>query len=59
VAEAKRNLSKVTYLRFQILLQRNVIAAQDRDTPADNYGQDQATGSSHKLIHIPAPQSAA
>jgi hypothetical protein len=25
------------------------------DTPADNYGQDQATGSSHKLIHIPAP----
>jgi RND family efflux transporter MFP subunit len=43
VAEAKRDLSKVTYLRFETLLERNVIAAQDRDTAADNYGQDQAT----------------
>jgi RND family efflux transporter MFP subunit len=43
VAEAKRDLSKVTYVRFQTLLERNVIAAQDRDTAADNYGQDQAT----------------
>ena len=43
MAEAKRDLSKVTDLRFQILFQRNVIAAQDRDTATDNYGQDQAT----------------
>lgn len=43
VAEAKRDLSKVTYLRFQYLFQTNVIAAQDRDTATDNYGQDQAT----------------
>lgn len=43
MAEAKRDLSKVTYLRFQTLLERNVIAAQDRDTAADNYGQDEAT----------------
>ena len=43
VDEAKRDLSKVTNQRFQNLFQRNVIAAQDRDTAADNYGQDQAT----------------
>jgi len=43
VAEATRDLSKVTYQRFQTLLQRNVIAAQDFDTAADNYGQDEAT----------------
>ena len=43
VAEAKRDLSKVTYLRFQDLFQRNVIAAQDFDTASDTYGQDQAT----------------
>jgi RND family efflux transporter MFP subunit len=43
VAQATRDLSKVTYLRFQDLFQRNVIAAQDFDTAADNYGQNQAT----------------
>src|SRR5262249_47651256 len=43
VAEATRDLSKVTYQRFQILFQRNVIAAQDFDTAADNYGQNHAT----------------
>jgi RND family efflux transporter MFP subunit len=43
VAEAKRDLSKVTYERFQTLVDRNVISAQDRDTAADNYGQDQGT----------------
>jgi RND family efflux transporter MFP subunit len=43
VAEAKRDLSKVTYLRFQDLFQRNVIAAQDFDNASDTYGQDQAT----------------
>jgi multidrug efflux pump subunit AcrA (membrane-fusion protein) len=40
VAEATRDLSKVTYQRYQVLFQRNVIAAQERDTAADNYGQD-------------------
>jgi RND family efflux transporter MFP subunit len=43
VAQATRDLSKVTYQRFQDLFQRNVIAAQDRDTAADNYGQNEAT----------------
>jgi RND family efflux transporter MFP subunit len=43
VAQATRDLSKVTYQRFQDLFQRNVIAAQDFDTAADNYGQNQAT----------------
>jgi RND family efflux transporter MFP subunit len=43
VDEARRDLSKVTYRRFQDLFQRNVIAAQDFDTATDNYGQDQAT----------------
>jgi RND family efflux transporter MFP subunit len=43
VAEAKRDLSKVTYQRFQDLFQRNVIAAQDFDTASDTYGQDRAT----------------
>jgi membrane fusion protein, multidrug efflux system len=43
VAEAKRDLSKVTYLRFQDLFQRNVIAAQDFDNASDTYGQDRAT----------------
>ena len=42
VAEATRDLAKVTYQRFQDLFQRNVIAAQDFDTAADNYGQNQA-----------------
>ena len=43
MAEATRDLAQVTYQRFQDLFQRNVIAAQDFDTAADNYGQDQAT----------------
>jgi RND family efflux transporter MFP subunit len=43
VAEATRDLSKVTYERFKDLFQRNVIAAQDFDTASDNYGQNQAT----------------
>jgi RND family efflux transporter MFP subunit len=43
VAEATRDLSKVTYQRYQDLFQRNVIAAQDFDTAADNYGQNQGT----------------
>ena len=43
VAQATRDLSKVTYQRFQDLFQRDVIAAQDFDTAADNYGQNQAT----------------
>jgi RND family efflux transporter MFP subunit len=43
VVQATRDLSKVTYQRFQDLFQRNVIAAQDFDTAADNYGQDQGT----------------
>jgi RND family efflux transporter MFP subunit len=43
VAQATRDLSKVTYLRYQDLFQRDVIAAQDFDTAADNYGQSQGT----------------
>jgi RND family efflux transporter MFP subunit len=43
VAQATRDLAKVTYQRFQDLFQRNVIAAQDFDTAADNYGQNQGT----------------
>ncbi len=43
VAQATCDLSKVTYQRFQDLFQRNVIAAQDFDTAADNYGQNRAT----------------
>src|SRR6201994_338419 len=42
VAQATRDLSKVTYQRYQDLFQRNVVAAQDFDTAADNYGQNQA-----------------
>ena len=42
VAEATRDLAKVTYLRDQTLLQRNVIAAQEFDTAADTYGQGEA-----------------
>ena len=40
VAQATCDLSKVTYQRYQDLFQRNVIAAQDFDTAADNYGQE-------------------
>jgi RND family efflux transporter MFP subunit len=43
VVQATRDLAQVTYQRFQDLFQRNVIAAQDFDTAADNYGQNQAT----------------
>jgi len=43
VAEATRDLSKVTYQRFQYLFQERVISAQDRDTATDNYGQNEAT----------------
>jgi RND family efflux transporter MFP subunit len=43
VAQATCDLSKVTYQRFQDLFQRKVIAAQDFDTAADNYGQNQGT----------------
>jgi membrane fusion protein, multidrug efflux system len=43
VTQATRDLSKVTYQRYQDLFQRNVIAAQDFDTAADNYGQNQGT----------------
>jgi RND family efflux transporter MFP subunit len=43
VAQATRDLSKITYQRFQDLFHRNVIAAQDFDTATDNYGQNQGT----------------
>src|ERR1700730_18134610 len=43
VAQATCDLSKVTYQRFQDLFRRDVIAAQDFDTAADNYGQNQGT----------------
>jgi RND family efflux transporter MFP subunit len=43
VAQATCDLSKVTYQRYQDLFKRNVIAAQDFDTAADNYGQNQGT----------------
>src|ERR1700675_793143 len=43
VAQATCDLSKITYQRYQDLFQRNVIAAQDFDTAADNYGQNQGT----------------
>src|SRR5258708_37679492 len=39
VTEATRDLSKVTYQRFQYLFQERVISAQDHDTATDNYGQ--------------------
>jgi RND family efflux transporter MFP subunit len=43
VAQATCDLSKITYQRYQDLFHRNVIAAQDFDTAADNYGQNQGT----------------
>jgi RND family efflux transporter MFP subunit len=43
VAQATRDLSKVTYQRFRDLFQQKVISAQDFDTAADNYGQNQGT----------------
>jgi multidrug efflux pump subunit AcrB len=49
VAQATNDLSKVTYQRFQDLFQRNVIAAQDFDTAAENYGQNKVLSSQNKL----------
>ena len=43
VAQSALNLSLVTYQRNQELFNRRVIAAQDRDTAADNYFENQAT----------------
>jgi RND family efflux transporter MFP subunit len=43
VAEAARDLSEVTYRRFQDLFARNVVARQDFDTATENYRQNQAT----------------
>jgi RND family efflux transporter MFP subunit len=42
VAEAARDLAQVTYKRDQDLYNRRVIAAQDFDTAADTYRQNQA-----------------
>src|SRR5260221_9795860 len=43
VAQSALNLSLVTYQRNQDLFNRRVIAAQDRDTAADTYYENQAT----------------
>jgi RND family efflux transporter MFP subunit len=43
VAQSALNLSLVTYQRNQELFNRRVIAAQDRDTAADTYFENQAT----------------
>jgi len=42
VAEAARDLAQVTYKRDQDLFNRRVIAAQDFDTAADTYRQNEA-----------------
>lgn len=42
VAEAARDLAQVTYKRDQDLINRRVIAAQEFDTAADTYRQNQA-----------------
>ena len=42
VAEAALNLAEVTYRRSQNLFNRNVIAAEDFDTAADTYRENQA-----------------
>ena len=42
VAEAALNLASVTYRRSQNLFNRNVIAAEDFDTAADTYRENQA-----------------
>ena len=44
VAQSALNLSLVTYQRNQALFKQRVIAAQDRDTAADTYYENQATG---------------
>ena len=43
VAQSALNLSLITYQRNQELFNRRVIAAQDRDTAADTYFENQAT----------------
>jgi RND family efflux transporter MFP subunit len=43
VAQAVRDLSEVTFKRFQDLYNRKVIAAQDFDTAADNFRGNQST----------------
>ena len=42
VAQAALNLSEVTYHRYQDLFNRKVIAAEDYDTAADTYRENQA-----------------
>jgi RND family efflux transporter MFP subunit len=42
VAQAALNLAEVTYRRSQDLFKRNVIAAEDFDTAADTYRENQA-----------------
>ena len=42
VAQAALNLAEVTYRRSQDLFNRNVIAAEDFDTAADTYRENQA-----------------
>src|SRR6202035_557608 len=42
VAQAALNLAEVTYRRSQNLFNRNVIAAEDFDTAADTYRENQA-----------------
>ena len=42
MAQAALNLAEVTYRRSQDLFNRNVIAAQDFDTAADTYRENQA-----------------
>ena len=42
VAQAALNLSEVTYHRYQDLFKRKVIAAEDYDTAADTYRENQA-----------------
>ena len=43
VAQSALKLSLVTYQRNQDLFNRRIIAAQDRDTSADTYAENQAT----------------
>jgi RND family efflux transporter MFP subunit len=43
VAQAALNLAEVTWRRNQDLFKRNVIAAEDYDTAADTYRENQAT----------------
>jgi len=43
VAQAVRDLSEVTFKRFEDLYNRKVIAAQDFDTAADNFRGNQST----------------